>query len=251
MQRFFVCAAVTALVLSQVLTIGAAPPKPLDVIERAIAAYGGAKKLKKSKAAQVEMKGTIENPVKAKVSGNTFLQQPDHLRNELDIDFNGNSVSLVQVYDGKRLWLKVMGKVVEVKNKNALQEMKRNLYVESVGNLISLSQTKYKLSPLGELKIKGKPTIGVRVSSKGQDDVSMYFDAKTFLLAKMEYSTMNAQQMKQINVEKFFSDYKKSNGITMPTRIVMHSDGNPFADLEIVNIQLFDRLDPSLFKKPE
>jgi len=53
-----------------------------------------------------------------------------------------------------------------------------------VAMLAPLKDKAYTLAPIGEVKVEDRPALGLRVSRKGNRDINLYFDKKTYLRVK-------------------------------------------------------------------
>src|SRR5688572_14011112 len=152
------------------------------LVAKAVKAQGGKELLKKYQGAQVKYKGEVDSMgIMAKVEGEVYVF-PDRMKNVIGVEVNGMNIKIQQGFDGKVLWIDVMGMAQEIKDDDKIKDMKENMYAEQVGNLWELDSKEYKLGSLGDMKIKGKDTIGVRVSKEGKRDVNLWFDKTTHLL---------------------------------------------------------------------
>ena len=109
----------------------------------------------------------------------------------------------------------------------------------------------YELSPLGEVKVEGKSAVGVLVKSKGHQDVSLFFDKETGLLAKVEYRTTEPMSGKEISEERIVLKYgdKSKEGLAMPKEVLVKRDGETFMKAEVLESKVLEKLDDSEFKK--
>jgi outer membrane lipoprotein-sorting protein len=219
------------------------------LIDKAIKAQGGEANLTKYKAETFKMKGKFYDaaPDGADYTGEWAVQQPDKMR--FQIKFDGGSFT--QVFDGKKLWQKLGDDVKEVDDKDEIAETKEELYAGRVSSLVPLKDKEYTLAPLGEIKVNGKPAVGVLVKSKGHRDVSLYFDKDTNLLVKTANQVKNFRAGgKEVTQEAVFSDYKEVKGVQHPLKIAITHDGKKFVDGQITDYEPKEKLDDSVFAKP-
>src|SRR5262249_50771168 len=112
-----------------------------SLVGKAIKAHGGAKNLAKQKAIQVKATGTLDFMNNLKFSSETFYQDdPDKFKNVVEVEINNMNLSVIQVFNGKRFWINIMGKTIELKDKKDVAEIKEALYVEGLTNLVGLKE---------------------------------------------------------------------------------------------------------------
>jgi hypothetical protein len=224
--------------------------EPRAIIDKAIQAHGGAKKLAAIKAVQMKGKGKIYVPMEASFTAEITAQPPDKQRLSADLEINNMNFHFVQVFDGKKGWQGVAGMIKEL-DADEVKEARQQAHVGEVETLIVLKDKSYKLSSLGESKVEGKDVVGVQVTKKGWRDVNLFFDKKTHLLLKAEYRALNPEKQ-EVTQEKLFLDYKDVEGYKAPGRMVINNDGKKFLDMEITEATPLETpLDASVFAKPE
>ncbi|MBI2804487.1 MAG: hypothetical protein HYX68_05820 [Planctomycetes bacterium] len=221
------------------------------VLTKAIAAHGGEKNLAKFKAVSSKFKGTIDIlGNKSNCTGESSFQKPDKIKNVLSLDLNGKQIDIVTVFDGKKMWVSAMGNSMEITDKKLLKEVREQLQTEGAGGLSDFLKAPYKLNALGEVKVKGKDAIGIRVSKEGQRDFSMFFDKKTHLIVKTEMRTLDGMTGQEVTQEKYILGYQDKGGIKVAKRVEIHKDGKSFMDIELTEVNAFERFDDSVFAKP-
>jgi hypothetical protein len=221
------------------------------IVRQAIEAHGGEKELAKMQAGISKYKGKMRVLGKmVDVVGENAIQKPDKLRSSLDIEVAGKTINVVTVFDGKTFWASSMGNTTEVKDEKTIDEVKQSMLSEGGSGLVDILKAPFELSAIGEAKVKDKDTFGIRVSKKGQRDLSYFFDKKTHLLAKTETRNYDPQTAKEVTQEKIITEYQDKNGIKVGKRVEILKDGEMFMDLEITDIDLRDKLDPSTFQMP-
>lgn len=223
-----------------------------NLVLKAQKAHGGKTALNKYPAIQVKYKGDVDaNGMKAKVEGEVSYNFPERMKNVITVDVNGMKIEIQQGYDGKVLWLNVAGMVSEIKDKELLAEMKESMYSELVASLADIESKDYELSALGEMKIKDKDAVGVRVSRKGKRDVNLWLDKKTHMLVKSEFRGKDPFGMQgEANQEKYFSGYKAFSGVQTPLIMEVHNDGKKIVEMELSDVRYFEKLEDSHFNRP-
>lgn len=222
------------------------------IIAKAVKAHGGEDALTKYKAGQSSNKGKIDLPGLGEVDFTQQLSymQPDKLKEELEISVNGQNIKIVTIANGDTISVEAAGQKVDVTDgiKDALKDAQ---HMMRVAKLVSLVKDKgYELSSVGEVKVEGKPALGVRVAAKGQKDINLYFDKESGLLVKIEHRTTDPTSGNEISEERLLSDYKKDdNGMPLPRKVVVNHDGKKFITAEVVEAKLLEKIDDSEFKK--
>jgi outer membrane lipoprotein-sorting protein len=222
------------------------------VLDKAIAAHGGADNLTKYKAVSMHVKGKLHGVIgdSVDVMGDISSQLPDRLRFEMAVSVMGMDFKITQVVNGDKGWVALNDKVMEM-TKEQMAEAKEQMHVGAVTRLVALRDKAYKLSPLGDAKVEGKDAVGVRVEHKDRRDVSLFFDKKTGLLLKTE--TRGKDPMagdKEFTAETLYDDYKKVDGLPVAHKVTVKRDGKPFLDSESSDVKVSEKLDDSTFEKP-
>ncbi|MDB5308050.1 MAG: hypothetical protein JWO38_2252 [Gemmataceae bacterium] len=230
----------------------AADDEPKVIVVKAVKAHGGEESLAKHQAAQVRNKGKL---TLAGVGEVDFTQEvaymlPDKFKDILELTIGGQKVNVVTLVNGDKISIEANGKAVEA-NDQIKAALKDAQYMLKVARLVTLVRDKgYELASVGETKVGDNPAVGVRVSSKGQKDINLYFDRQTGLLAKVELRTAEPGTGNEVNEERIITEYRKNkDGIPVPKKVVVKHDGKPFIDAEVLEMTFLEKLDDSEFKK--
>ncbi len=248
-MRTLLAAAAVCLVLAPAAR---AADETRAVLDKAIKAHGGEDKLNKQLALHTKSKGTLDLPG----VGNTeftqegFVQMPDKFKEVLQLQIAGQTIPVITVFDGKNAWVNVNGQNQELDDK-ASGEFKQIGHMMAVGRLTPLRDAKkFELSPLGESKVNGRAAVGLRVVSKGNRDVNLYFDKESGLLAKIERQALDAQSGQEVAEERIITEYKDLDGYQVPKKVVVNRDGKKFVETELLEAKSVDKHDDSTFAKP-
>lgn len=222
------------------------------LIDKAIKATGGEAKLAQLNAATFKGKGKFYGMGEGiDYTGDWALQHPDKTRVQIEFTAGGMMFTIIRVLNGDKAWSKFNDKTQTVDSKEEIAEGQEAAYVAWVTRLVPLKDKDFQLAPLGEVKIDGKPAVGVRVSHKGRRDVNLFFDKEKGLLLKVETVIKDpmaaGQEMTQ---EALYSEHKEVNGVQAAMKVVINRDGKKFIDLEVTEIELKEKLDDSVFGKP-
>jgi hypothetical protein len=136
---------------------------------------------------------------------------------------------------------------------------------------LAASEGKAKISTAGAKKIGGRETYAISFAPKGGGDldIKMYFDQETFRHVRTEYGRTSSaslgrtidesarQSETRLKVTEDFSDFKESDGVTLPTKYKISYSTIGANTTEIVwmsNISEFavnQKLDPRTFQVQE
>jgi hypothetical protein len=192
---------------------------------------------------KINQMGGLEASFEAFASDSKFKQV-------LELSINGMNINQTVGYDGKEMWISVGGQVVMTVTGKDLDPIKDAVHAEKVVELVLLQDKGLELAIIGDSKLGDQELVGIRVSKKEHKDVSLFFDKKTGLLAKMEYRNLDFQTKQEVNEERVVRDYKKVDGQMRPSRVTIIRDGNNYVDMEITEVKIVDKLEDSTFAKP-
>ena len=218
--------------------------EPKEIIEKAIKAGGGEEKLAKFKAHTWAAKGTYYGagdgmPYTAEYA----VQFPDKIRVEIKNVFT-------LVLNGDKGWMK-MGDDAQEMSAEQLAEQKEQQHAGYVTTLLPLKGQGYTLTALGDSKAGDRPVVGVKVSSKGHRDVSLYFDKETHLLLKGEW-IVKAQEEggKEVTQETLYGDYQDVQGAKLPMKVTINREGKKYVEGENSDLKAVEKPDEKMFGKP-
>lgn len=249
MLRSLVFPAAVVLILG-FLPVAGAQDNARAVVERAIAAHGGAARIDKYQAVHARAKSTIylgnlEIPVKME----TFIQLPDRFKIVMEMDVQGQKLNMTQILTGDKGSVTINGKT-DPATDVMLTQLKETQFAERAVRLTPLLRDPaFELTGLGESKFEDKPVQGVQVRRKGFNDIRMYFDKASGLLVRLEKKAMDSN-MKEVMQEDIYSDFRDVQGVKRPMKVRMNHDGKKFLEGEMVEIQPLDRLEDVVFAKP-
>jgi hypothetical protein len=239
-----------AMLAGLLLFTGAAPGRADEqaelrtIIQKAIDARGGAEKLAKQAAMTWKEKGTYHGMGNAlPFESDCAVQWPAQFRLEIVGIFT-------LVLDGDKGWIRANNETREM-TKDELAEQKEEHYCGWVTALTPLKDKAFALAPLGEVKVEDRPAVGVRVSRTGHRDVNLFFDKKSGLLAKAEYTVKSPELGGQeVTQEVSYQDYREIEGVKHPIKVVLKRDGKLFVEGERSDLKPAAKLAEGTFAKP-
>ena len=238
-----------ALVLITIPACGRKPPEPGELIDAALAAHGGEANVGKFPASTLTFKGKVFGTgADTPVSGTIIVAGPDRQRSEMVLETGGQKVPVVTVLAGDKGWSKVPG-ATKPRTPDEVAEAKEQCHAAWVATLIPLKDPAVTLTGLGESEVEGRKAWGVKVSSPGHRDVSLFFDQETNLLAKTE-TRVKDDSGQEVTEETYPTGYKDVQGVKQPTRFDVRRNGKRYMEGEATEVKLAEKLDPNLFTRP-
>jgi len=249
MRQFLLLTAAVAL-----LGASTAPAPAADdtraIIDKAIKATGGAATIDKHKASKSKGKGTLSiMGTDVDFTSESTSQFPNKFKEQLNLEVMGQKIALTIVYNGEKGWVNTNGNTMELEDQMA-KELKDAAHAQRVSRLTTLKDKMYKLAPLGEVKVNDKPAVGVKVSTEGQRDVSLYFYKDNGLLAKVERRVLDQQAGQEVTEERIMLEYQDVDGQKAAKKILVNRDGKKYLESEVEQVKYLDKLDDSEFAKP-
>ena len=229
----------------------AADDDPKAIIDRAIKAQGGADYISKHQAAQFKSKGKMNVPGAGELdfTQETAYMLPDKFREQVELKIMGQTITVNTLVNGEKVSLELNGKEIDGADK-VKEAMKGVGHVMKVARLVSLKDKGYELSLIGDDKVEGKEVVGIRVTKKNEKDVSLFFNKKTGMLAKVEHRTIAPGTEMEVNEERIILEYgKNEDGVPYAKKVMIKHDGKQFLEAEVTEMKMLEKLDDSEFKK--
>jgi hypothetical protein len=221
------------------------------IIGKAIKAMGLDKEPADSKGYRTKAKGTVEvNGMSLPFSQTTTIRLPDQFKDAMELDVNNMKLLVNTVFDGKKGWVEVSGQIINLDDK-VTAELKDIGRLIKIGRLKVLLDKKYELAVIGEVKVDEKPAVGIRVSSKGTKDITLFFEKSTSLLVKVDRQAIDAMSGQEVQEERIIHSYQDKDRGKMPHMISVLRDGKKYVDAEVLELTPLDDVDPSEFDMPK
>jgi hypothetical protein len=249
MRRHVVAAVALAVVASLAAQARAQDAKA--VLDKAIKAMGGEKKLAEAKAVNWKGKGTLTfNGEDYSFTLETTLAGLDHTRATFESNIMGNEIKVTAVVAGDKGWRVFADMKMDLDEDNLLNE-KRMMYLQLIpATLVPLRQKEFKVELVGTEKIAEKPATVLKITGPDKKDFTLYFDQETGLPVKQVAKVLGLMG-EEYTQEQTYDGYKDFEGIKKATKIVSQRDGEKFISYEITDFQVLKNADPSTFKEPD
>lgn len=220
------------------------------IIERAIAAHGGAEAMGRVRADKVKIKGNLVlRGHSTPFIGETTIQLPAKYKHVIETGSGLDKHTLIYVINGDKLYITLDGRAVQAETAQ-LAEIRNGLELERAKRLLPLLEDKsYQLAVAEEMKINERPAVGVRVGGRGRKEMRLFFDKEYGLLVRAE-NRIDEGKDKEVRQHFFFGDYKDIGGYKRPTKVRAYRDGRQIMDAELMDAKVLDRVDETEFAKP-
>jgi hypothetical protein len=131
-----------------------------------------------------------------------------------------------------------------------MAEFKEAVYMMSIGELTGIRKKGIELSLLGEVKVEDKPAVGIKVSSKGHRDVTLYFDKESGMIVRVDAEALDAMGGQKVMQERIIKEYQTIDGMKVAKKVLVNRDGKKFMDAEVLEVRIVDKLDDNEFNAP-
>lgn len=232
-----------------------AQPKEIDprtVVERAVTAHGGRDKLAQARADWVKLKGTLfvgdkDTPKEVPFVGETWVQLPGQFKNVLELTTPQGATRMVQTVNKDKVKITIDGQPHTV-SPAALGEMRETAHLNNAVRLIPLLERAetYKLDYTGELEIQKKTLLGVKVTTRGQRELRLYFDKSNGMLVRTE-QLLDDGNGKEVRQEVYYLDFRNLGGYTRPVKLAAYRDGRKVMEAELLEAKYHDKFPDDLF----
>jgi hypothetical protein len=222
------------------------------IFEKAIKAYGGNEKLAAQKHLYLRSKGTLELPGLGSTNFNQeiWLKETGKMKDVMQLDVMGMQINVTTVYNGEKVWVNANGMTMELDQEIYGREFKEVTHLMKVMRLAFVGDKSIEVSIAGEAKVEDRPAVGVRLSSKGYKDVTLYFDKESGLITRVDRMALDASTGQDVAEERIIKEYQVIDGLKTAKKILLNRDGKKFLEAEVLELKMLAEIDDSEFKMP-
>lgn len=182
---------------------------PKQIVEQAIQATGGMAQLQQIKAVRFEIKGSFNELNDASMTGEIQTQLPGQYKLSHHVETEGHRLRSTEVLNGDKAWSRIDGDKLEALSGIHLTDMRQSAYVDYIASLVPLlSDKSFELSVLPPIKIQDKEALGIKVVSKGWQDVKLYFARDSKQLIKVENRRIYPDTGREVLWEEYRNEYR-------------------------------------------
>ncbi|MFO0935904.1 MAG: hypothetical protein U0798_05240 [Gemmataceae bacterium] len=250
--------------VAMVVAMGATPAFAQEdaksVIEKAITAMGGKEKLNQFPVSKSKFKGELSTMgIELKFEG-VSIQGPGQYKLEMEGDFSGQSLKVVQIVDGAKVKTKTQFGGMDVPNMASdaeIEELKFSVISQEINQLTPLLEKtkKFTLKLEAEDELDGKKVSVVNVKVKLDEksdktrEVRLSFDKGTGYLVRISRKGIapGDGEGREVDHVSVLSEFKKTEGIVTAMKTVNFIDGKKFMTLTTLEHKNLEKADPSEF----
>ncbi len=215
------------------------------VVKKGIEAHGGAEVLKKLTAGESAFKGDMTVfGMDLEFTAKLVYQLPDKFRMEIDTEAGGQKLAIVQVVNGTKTKSMLNGMATPL-GEAEQKELRQAAMLQEISQLTPLLDKKYTL----KLEKATDEANVVSVTAKDLNDTKLFFDKKTGLLTKTERKGLapSMGEPTEVTEESVMSDFKKFDGVMLPTKITVNHDGKKFMTMTVTDAKLMEKAEEKAF----
>ena len=212
-----------------------------DVVSR----HGGIENLKAVQNIVIKGQATMQTPGgMMPVDIQQYFVFPDKTR--LDMNLPAMGMKMSQVFDGQSAWI-VTPQGVQPLPESMVEEFKKAFFRETTRLLTHLSSDETSVQYLGDEEVKGKMADIILVSNASGDSVKVFIDRETKYIVKKAYQEMTEQG--PADTEEFIDDYRDVSGVKFGFHIVVHRNGEQYAEVKLNELTVNTEVGESLFEQ--
>jgi hypothetical protein len=228
------------------------PDEATRIVQRAVTAAGGKEKLAQLLKRRVKTRGTgFDADEKASVNFTfeSWLDAPSRCKQIIRLESEGVVLVRTRVLNGQSGWERVDNKTRRLGN-DVVSAFQHGQYQAHVLLFFPLLEEKqFTLTVLKECKIGESDALAIRVSSKGKEDISLFFDKKNWLILKMSVRATDPAFKKALH-EEYYENHRQIAGVKWPGTVKIFHNGKKYLESELVALEPLEHADPKWFAEP-
>jgi outer membrane lipoprotein-sorting protein len=212
-----------------------------SIIEKNLAARGGSKALAAINTTEAKI---LTSAMGMEMEMKVFSKKPSKSRMEMSV----MGQNIITVYDGEKAFMSQNGNVTELppdQTEQVKEQMKSQ--AGSYDNpLLDYAAKGNKVELSGVENVDGDECDVLKITTKDAKVSYLYISTGSSLDIKMK-SKQNFQGTDK-DVEIYFEDNKKVDGILVPHKMTIKADGEEFASMKFEYIKFNKTIEDSMFK---
>jgi hypothetical protein len=251
MRRTVQTLAAFGLLLAFVPTGRAADDETAKIIDKAVKAHFPKGVDTKNTGSRAKSKGTLHiMGMDLEFTQDVATQAPNKFKEVMELNVMNNKIVVTSVYNGKEAWIRSGDTDVPITDE-IKAEFKDAAHAMGLVQGIMLKDKAVKYAMVGEVKVNGKPAIGITASKEGHKDVNLYFDKETGLIAKVEMRKRDLMAGEEVTEERIITEYQEVDGRKVAKKVEVLRGGKPFVEAEVTELKIVEKVDDSEFVQPK
>lgn len=234
-----------ALLISFSLVLTAGISSAMDakeLIEKNIEATGGLDNLKSKKAFTANGKALVQG-----MEFPFVMRQSRPNRMILEVEIMG--MKMIQAYDGDKGWtINPMAGITVAQEMGELENKAFKMQADMDGLLINYEDKGYTVEYIGEGEVEGTPVYHLKLDTKDDIVIDLYFDQEYFLVIKQSSTT--TWEEKIIESDSYMSDFQETEGTIIPFSVETRMGETTVSTIVIETVEYTEKMDASIFAMP-
>lgn len=216
----------------------------LDLIDNAIEAHGGEHRLERLKIGRVLLNVSLKS-TEGKLIVEEYLDLPRRYRRMVSAQDGDRKNSGTYLVVGNQGWrVGGDGKV----NRFEVGRIE-DAFFSFILDLIEIREQDYRLSPLSDVDIAGRPALGIQVNYDGEWVADLYLDKEKFWLLRTKKNVQPLTADKKMPVTSTYAEFKEFDGVRLPVNAKVQCAETEY-DVIVRDFQWMQRADRKVFTAP-
>lgn len=228
--------------------------EPKAIVQKAIDAHGGKAMIEKYPGAKVSFTGEMNIMGNNATITGVNTSDKGKIKVELDIAVAGQKIKIVQIANGDKSTVRISvgGMNIDAPVTEAQrEELKFSSNYSDITTLVPLlDEKRFELKAESDEDVDGKKADVISVKFKDNDrSMKLFFDKTSHLLVKTEREGLvpGTQEEKKGKLVTLLADYKKQDGLMIPTKIVSKVDNEVFMTATVTEHVNLEKVDAKEF----
>ncbi|HJZ92196.1 MAG TPA: hypothetical protein VKE40_15075 [Gemmataceae bacterium] len=230
-----------------------ADEKAEAIVKKGIDSHGGADALSKNMASRFTLKGEVDvQGTDTEFTGDMAYVVPGRFKMNLNLEVMGMKISINQVINGEKAKRMVKVGDMVIKQEVEQEDLKMGAAGQAAQKLTPLLDPKvFSIRAADDEDVNGKKAAVVIATPKAIDkEIKLYFDKESGLLVKTGHKGLgpgDGGARAEVYKETYLSEYKKVNGVQVPTKMVLNHDGKKFMTATMGDYEVLEKIDDKEF----
>ena len=219
--------------------------KAKEIMTKALAAIGGAERIKTIQSILTVFKATMSTGGgDISMDMNVTVVYPDRLR----VDMQSPMGAISQVLDKDKGWMRTPQGIVELQE-SQIAELKKQIQFEAVNLLRNFAEGRLDVQYLGETQVGGRKALDVLVSMGEGSTQHLYVDPNDYtIFGNMRRgSTLEGPA----EVTETYTDFRDVDGLKVNFGSIQTAGGKQISSTVVSEVIVNPKVDAAFFAKPE